>query len=444
MKRVAIIGAGITGLTTAFYLKKAGVDFTVFEKENHTGGVISTKTEDGFLYETGPNSGTISNTETVELFKQLEKDVNIELADETAKKRMILKNGRWEALPGGIIAGIKTNLFTLKDKFRLLGEPFRNPGTNPDETVAGLVKRRMGKSFLDYAIDPFISGIYAGDPNKLVTKYALPKLYNLEQQYGSFIGGAIKKGREKKSEQEKKVNKKIFSAEGGLSQIINALVKNIDPGNILLNQNIKVEKTDTGYKIGDTEFSHVISTINATRLKTVFPFLSSVDLASITNLNYAKVVEITLGFKQWKGIDINAFGGLIPSKEQKNILGILFMSTLFKNRAPENGALITSFVGGTKKEFLTKMNKQELLELLKPELTELLGLPVFNPDLIQLHYHKNAIAQYDELSKYRLLSIKNIETQNQNLFLAGSIRDGVGMADRIKQATVIARKIIQN
>ncbi len=442
MKRVAIIGAGITGLTTAFYLKRAGIDFAVFEKSDHTGGVISTKTEDGFLYETGPNTGTISNAETVELFKQLERDVNIELADETAKKRLILKNGRWEVLPGGIFAGIKTNLFTLTDKFRLLGEPFRKPGTNPNETVAELVKRRMGKSFLDYAIDPFISGIYAGDPKKLVTKYALPKLYNLEQQYGSFIGGAIKKGREKKSEQEKKVTKKIFSAEGGLSEIINALVKNIQPGNILLNQNIKVEKTDTGYKIGDTEFSHVISTINAPGLKPVFPFLSSADLASITNLNYAKVVEITLGFKQWKGIDINAFGGLIPSKERRNILGILFMSTLFKNRAPENGALITSFVGGTKKEFLTEMEETELIDFLKPELTELLGLPEFNPDLIQLHYHKNAIAQYDELSKYRLLSIKSIEMQNPNLFLAGSIRDGVGMADRIKQANTIAKQII--
>jgi oxygen-dependent protoporphyrinogen oxidase len=444
MKRVAIIGAGITGLTAAFYLKKAGVDFTVFEKSDHTGGVISTKTKNGFIYETGPNTGTISNTETVELFEQLEKDVNIEHADETAKKRLILKNNRWEVLPGGIIQGIKTNLFTPKDKIRLLGEPFRKPGANPEETVAGLVKRRMGKSFLDYAIDPFISGIYAGDTNKLVTKYALPKLYNLEQQYGSFIGGAIKKGREKKSEQEKKVNKKIFSAKGGLSQIINALVKNIQPENILLNQNIEIEKTDTGYKIGDTSFSHVISTVNAGQIKAVLPFLADNVLASITNLNYAKVVEITLGFNHWKGIDINAFGGLIPSKEQKNILGILFMSTLFKNRAPEKGALITSFVGGTKKEFLTEMKETELLELLKPELTKLLGLPEFAPDLIQLHYHKNAIAQYDKSSKNRLLSIKNIEEQNPNLFLAGSIKDGVGMADRIKQATAIAKQIIQN
>lgn len=444
MKQVAIIGAGITGLTAAFYLKKAGVDFTVFEKSDNTGGVISTKTKNGFIYETGPNTGTISNAETVELFEQLEKDVNIEHADETAKKRLILKNNRWEVLPGGIIQGIKTNLFTPKDKIRLLGEPFRKPGANPEETVAGLVKRRMGKSFLDYAIDPFISGIYAGDTNKLVTKYALPKLYNLEQQYGSFIGGAIKKGREKKSEQEKKVNKKIFSAKGGLSQIINALVKNIQPENILLNQNIEIEKTDTGYKIGDTSFSHVISTVNAGQIKAVLPFLADNVLASITNLNYAKVVEITLGFNHWKGIDINAFGGLIPSKEQKNILGILFMSTLFKNRAPEKGALITSFVGGTKKEFLTEMKETELLELLKPELTKLLGLPEFAPDLIQLHYHKNAIAQYDKSSKNRLLSIKNIEEQNPNLFLAGSIKDGVGMADRIKQATAIAKQIIQN
>jgi protoporphyrinogen/coproporphyrinogen III oxidase len=118
---------------------------------------------------------------------------------------------KWEPLPSGIIKGITTPLFTFPDKLRLLGEPFRKKGENPNETLADLVLRRMGKSFLDYAIDPFILGIYSGDPAKLVTKFAFPKLYRLEQDYGSFIKGALKKAKEPKTEREKKATKEIFS-----------------------------------------------------------------------------------------------------------------------------------------------------------------------------------------------------------------------------------------
>ena len=444
MKKVAIIGAGLTGLTTAFYLKKEGLDFVIFEKDTKTGGVISTKKTEDFLYETGPNSGTISNAETVELFDNLQTLLDVEIANSSAKKRLILKDNKWQALPSGILSGINTNLFSFADKLRLLAEPFREPGTNPNETIGEIVKRRMGQSFLDYAIDPFISGIYAGNPNRLVTKYALPKLYNLEQKYGSFIGGAIKKRKEIKPYIEQRVSKDIFSIKGGLSQLTITLEKYIGSDNIILNTEVLIEKEKDIYKVNNQYFSYIVSTVSANNLPRIFQDINKNKFKDITNLRYAKVVEITLGFNKWEGIDLNAFGGLIPSKEHKNILGILFMSTLFKDRAPKNGALITSFVGGIKKEYLTEMNRDELINLLKPELQSLLQLPNFNPDLIELSYHKRAIAQYDKTSENRILAINDIEKENTNLFLAGSIRDGVGMADRIKQASLIAKQIINN
>ena len=440
--RVAITGAGLTGLTLAFYLKRAGIDFEVFEKSDHIGGVINTKTQNGFVFETGPNTGTISNIETVDLFENLSGDFEPETANENAAKRLILKNNKWEPLPSGLAAGIKTNLFALKDKFRLLGEPFRKPGTNPYETLAELVRRRMGSSFLDYAVDPFISGIYAGDPEKLITKYALPKLYRLEQDYGSFIGGAIKKAKEPKTVREKKITKKIFSAKGGLSELTKALIKNIGRENIHTGTDVRFEFSNGLYKMGNDEFTHIVSTVNAPSIKKVFPFIDETELKPVTNIRYAKVVEIALGFKNWNGMNLDAFGGLIPSKENKNILGILFMSTLFSGRAPRNGALLTTFAGGIKHSNLTGLNKQELTELLKPELMELLELDDFNPDLIEFAYHDMAIAQYEKGSEERLRAIEAIEKRYSNLFLAGSIRDGIGMADRIKQATTIANKII--
>jgi len=441
-KNIAVIGAGITGLTLAYYLKEQGINFKIYEKRDRIGGVIQTISENGFVFETGPNTGTISNIETVELFESLSNILEIETANEAAEKRLILKKGKWKALPGGILSGISTPLFSLKDKLRLLGEPFRKAGNKPFETVSELVLRRMGKSFLDYAVDPFISGIYAGDPGYLVTKYALPKLYNLEQEYGSFIGGAFKKAKNEKP--DKRITKKIFSAEGGLSEIVNALAEKIGKENIRFNQKIKIDKKDDSYRIGAEEYTHVVSTVNATEAADLSGFSDLSEFKDITNLKYAKAAEIAMGFKDWKGIDLNAFGGLIPSKENKNVLGLLFMSSLFKGRAPENGALITSFVGGTKHESLTELSENELIEKLKPELKELLGLSEFKPDMLKIFYYKKAIAQYGADSEKRLASIERFENRHKNFFLAGSMRDGIGLADRIKQGTEIAKKIIED
>ena len=234
-RNIAIIGGGITGLTAAYYLKKAGLRFKVFEKSDHLGGVIRTVNDGDFLYETGPNSGVLGNAEMAELFEEIKKDCKIELADHSSARRLIWKKNKWHALPSGPVSAVTTPLFSLYDKFRILGEPFRKRGANPHESLAGLVRRRMGKSFLNYAIDPFILGIYAGDPEYIVPKYALPKLYNLEQKYGSFIGGTIKKRKEPKSDRDQKATREIFSAEGGLEQITRALVKNIGEENIIKN-----------------------------------------------------------------------------------------------------------------------------------------------------------------------------------------------------------------
>lgn len=446
-KRVAIVGAGITGLVAAYYLKKANIDFKIFEKSSHIGGVVNTVSEDGFLYETGPNSGVISNAEIAILFEELEGKCKIELADHASAKRLIWKKNQWRALPSSFISAVFTPLFSFYDKFRILGEPFRKKGNNPNESLANLVKRRMGKSFLNYAIDPFILGIYAGDPDYIVPKYALPKLYDLEQQYGSFIGGTIKKRKEPQTEDSKKATREIFSVEGGLISLINALVQEIGSENILTNcDNIHFHNDCNQYqlKFSDNkleEFSHVITTSNAKELKNIFPFIGAGLLENISNLLYAKVSELTIGFKKWEGIALDAFGGLVPFRENRNILGVLFMSTLFKKRAPKDGALLTIFVGGTRKEEIALLSETELKDLMAIELKDMLKLNSFNPDLFKVTHYKRAIAQYGVDSSERLNAIESIENKYKGLFLAGSMRDGVGIADRIKQAKDIATLI---
>ncbi|MFW5830648.1 MAG: protoporphyrinogen oxidase [Prolixibacteraceae bacterium] len=439
---VAVIGGGLTGLTIAYYLKRAGGNVHIFEKADRAGGVINTEHENDFIYETGPNTGVLSHPEAADLIDDLQDDCELEIADESAKARWIWKNGKWEPLPAGIISGIKTPLFTFSDKIRLLGEPFRKKGDNPNETLKELVLRRMGQSFLDYAVDPFILGIYSGDPAQLVTKYALPKLYRLEQDYGSFIGGAFKKARQPKTEWEKQATREVFSVKGGLENLINALKKNVGEEHITLNtSDLSFEQTnDGGFKstASDKTFTHVVSTTGSYELPGLFPFIGKEKLKKINQLKYAKVTQVSLGFKKWEGIPLNAFGGLVPFKENRDVLGILFLSSFLEKRAPKDGAMLSVFLGGIRKPEMAALKNDNIVEVVKREVTEMLGLKKFEPDLLKISRYRHAIPQYGQESEEKLKAINAVENEFPGLILAGNIRDGIGMADRIKQSRRVA------
>ncbi|MFP4369671.1 MAG: protoporphyrinogen oxidase [Candidatus Kapaibacterium sp.] len=444
-----IIGAGLTGLTCGYYLAKAGLSVKIIEKNNRAGGVINTESENGFTYENGPNSGVLATPDAAELFEELNDKCELETAKPESKKRLILKNGKWCELPSGLVSAITTPLFTFYDKINILAEPFREKGNDPEESVAGLVRRRLGGSFLDYAVDPFIAGIYAGNPENLITKYALPKLYKLEQQYGSFIKGAIKKKKEFKSEREKKANKEVFSAKGGLVNLVNALISSFD-GELDLNcTKTKIYTKSKPYKItytkNDVAFEiysdNVITTTGGYALEGMLG--SEIELLNhVINLKYAKVVQAVIGFKKWNGMSLNAFGGLIPSREKRKTLGILFMSSIFSNRCPDGGALISVFMAGERNPEIYSLPEGQIRELALSEVSDLLN-ENGQPDLLKIFKYKSAIPQYDSSSEKRLSSIDAIQNKYPGLVLAGNIRDGIGMADRIAQARNIA-EIITN
>ncbi len=441
---VAIIGAGLTGLTTAYYLNRYGINFRIYEKANRAGGVIETNSENGFIFEMGPNTGVLNRLEAVQLFEDLGNDCKLEVANKAAKSRWIWKNERWEPLPSGLISGIKTPLFTFSDKLRLLAEPFRKRGNDPEETLAGLVLRRMGKSFLNYAIDPFILGIYSGDPAKLVTQYAFPKLYQLEQDFGSFIGGAVKKAIQPKDETEKKVTKEIFSVEGGLGNLINALVKNIGKDKIQtgcngLQFNYKEKKFISNKD--NFKFTHLISATGGYELEKLFPFLQKDEVMAINKMQYSQVVQVSLGFKKWTGLELKAFGGLVPSIENRKILGVLFISSFLKNRAPKEGALLSVFLGGVRQADIANLPDTEIKEIVGKELKAMFKLKEFHPDLIKIFRYKYAIPQYGLESSDKLKTIGSIEKKFPGLILGGNIRDGIGIADRIKQGKNIANQL---
>ena len=443
---IVVIGAGLTGLSTAFHLHRQGRDVVILEKADRVGGQIHTYHENGFTFESGPNTGVVSFPEVAELFQMLEGSCQLEIARESSKRRLIWKGNRFHELPCSPVSAITTPLFRLSDKFRILGEPWRKKGTDPDEPVGALAARRLGKSFYEYAVDPFVSGVYAGDPMKLTTRYALPKLYNLEANYGSFIRGAIAKAKEPKTDRDRLATKKVFSAVGGLQRLVEALSKDLRI--ITSANNLKVMPTADGQwscTYNGTEeivCRKVVTTVGAYALPALLPFIPEAQMQKMSNLFYAPIIQVILGVKNACGLDFPAFGGLVPSKEQKRVLGILFPSSCFEQRCPDGGALYSYFIGGARHTDYLQKSDDEIREITLEAFHSMLKYPAdMQPDLLRIFRHEHAIPQYWSDSGERFATIEALQQQYPGLILAGNMRDGIGMGNRIHQGATIANSI---
>lgn len=447
-KRVdaVVLGAGITGLTTSFLMQEQGKSVVLLEQADRVGGPMQTLEVNGFVFESGPNTGVVGNRSVLDLFERLAPDCLLETAKSEAKRRLIWKGDRFEALPAGLMDAIRTPLFTWKDRFRVLAEPFRRKGSNPNESVADLTRRRLGQSFLDYAVDPFVSGIYAGDPHRLLTRYALPKLYRLEQEYGSFVRGSFKRAPLIREEKRQGVSKEVFSVKDGsgrsgfgclvacLKQRLHHEVLRLSVSSMQITPvdgRWLVELPQTGERL---LADRVISTVPAYALPDVFPFISKDLLDPIASLLYAPVVQVGVGLKDDRHIP-QAFGGLVPSCEGRPLLGILFPSACFSNRA----GVVSFFMGGVRHPEMLSWTDAALTEVVVDALHTMLGYePGFVPDALHIFRHARAIPQYEMGSAERLAAVDRIEAKYPGIVIGGGLRDGIGLADRIAQAYVFA------
>jgi len=448
MKSVAIIGAGITGLTAAFYLKRQGVPVTVYEAGGRAGGVIQSTRKDGFLAEFGPN--TI--LETSPKIAQLVRDAGLEArklaTDSKAEARYVVRYGRPIEMPGKPLGFFATPLFTAKAKLAVLREPFIKPRRDGvEESIGQFVVRRFNQEFLDHAIDALVAGIYAGDPHQLSLPHAFPKLKALEDNYGSMIKGQIFGARDrKKSGEVAKDRAAKFSFDEGLQVLPDTLAAQLGDALKLNTPATKLTQTGDGWRVttanGEAKFGAVIYCGTAHRLAELkIESQQPLDLSAFSEISYPPVASVVLGFRREDVAHSCAgFGMLIPKIEGFKILGTIFSSALFPNRAPGGHLNLTSYIGGARYPALASLPPEQLIETTLADLRVLLGVkgkPVFAHCVV----YPKAIPQYNVgYGKYRDL-LNQFENQASNLFFAGHYRDGVSLGDSIVSGVNIAERV---
>jgi len=442
MQKVAIIGAGITGLTAAFKLKQRGVDSTLFEASDRTGGVIQTVHKDGFLVECGPNSILDTHPNLGELIQQLDLADRKLPANPAADNRFIVRDGQPIALPTSPPAFIKSKAFSTLAKLRLMREPFICSKSNESESLADFVVRRLGQEFLDYAITPFVSGIYAGDPAKLATAHAFPKLYALEQNHGSLIKGAIAGAKERKRRAEiASTDAKMFTFDDGMEVLPNQLTAKL--GNaIRLNTPVAGFRClENGkWRVHGEEFTDVLLTIPAHAMPQLdTPF----DLSPMAEIYYPSVASLSFGFnKNQFTHPLNGFGILIPSIEKRYALGALFPSSIFADRAPDGMVLLTLFIGGAQAPEKALQDAGEMVQNALTDLRDLLGLRG-DPTFQHLSPYPQSIPQYNVGYGKYLNRMLLIETNHPGIHFAGHYRDGISVGNSILSGINVAERIIK-
>jgi protoporphyrinogen/coproporphyrinogen III oxidase len=454
MRTAAIIGAGITGLTAAFYLKRKGVPVTVYEASDRVGGAIESIRAEGYLAEFGPN--TI--LETSPKVGQLVRDAGLASRrldpDPRAEARYVVRYQRPIAMPGSPLGFFTTKLFTTKAKLAVLREPFVPPRRDgKEESVAEFVQRRLGQEFLDHAIDALVAGVYAGDPYKLSVPKAFPKLAQLEAHYGSLIKGQIFGARERKRRGEvAKDRAPKFSFDAGLQVLPDTLREQLG-GAVRLNTTVtRFTQTAEGWTLDlrtrdqqtRAEHSAVIYAGTAYRLADMEAQASvPLNLHTFAEIRYPPVASVVLGFRREDVVHpCEGFGMLIPKVEGFKILGTIFSSSLFPNRAPAGHLTLTSYVGGERNPELASLPPEELFALTCKDLRVLLGLkgkPTFQHSV----FYPRAIPQYNVgYGRFREL-MSDIEQKAPGLFFAGHYRDGISLSDTIVSGCNVADRIAE-
>ena len=435
-----VIGGGISGLACAYHLQQAGIPVRVLDAGNRPGGVIATHEQDGFRFELGPQS-FLSTEPLLKLIDALGLKNELLQADSRAP-RYILFRGQLVPAPLGPPSLLKTPLLGAGTKWRLSTEMLRRttpPST--DESIAAFMRRKFGDELLDRIVAPFVSGVYAGDPEKLSLRASFPKLHEFEAKYGSVLRGAMKSRPAKGTPQPG-----LCSFRDGMETLPRALGDRL--GDAFLSETIVVgarhgkANGNSSFEVDITRNGHR-ETLLASALITAAPVDAASEIlkgvsdkfaAPFARIEYAPIAVVAAGHRRDQvRHPSNGFGFLVPRSEGLRVLGAVWNSSLFPGRAPENMACFTSFAGGATDPALCDMSDDGIAETICGEVGRVLGI-TGQPVTRLVHRYSRALPQYNLGHCETVSALGAAASSVPGLFLSGNYLSGPSIGSCVEQA----------
>jgi oxygen-dependent protoporphyrinogen oxidase len=443
-----VIGAGISGLSCAHALKKSGQNVLLLEASSRPGGVIQSVEENGYLFELGPQSFG-ATSELAELCDQLRLTEQLLEAPHGAA-RYVLIGGELKKVPVSPSAFIASGLLSWGTKFSLLRDACgRSAPPESDESVGAFTRRKFSEELLERLVGPFISGIYAGDPEQLSLRAAFPQLYAAEKSAGSVVRGAMKLGRKTGKQGQPQPRPGLLSFQTGNEKLVRALASELGPSLRLSVQVSEIARARNTFRLrtanhtGSQDFvcdSVVLATptgASASLLQEMAPAAS----VALNKISYAPLAVVSLGYKREQiGRSLNGFGFLAPRSSGLRTLGSVWNSSVFPSRVPRNHALLTNFVGGATDASAAMLSDAELASLVHCEIAPILKIRS-NPAASRVTRYAQAIPQYNLGHLERLREIQATIAQVPGLRLIGNYWNGPAIGVCVQQALAVAEEI---
>ena len=441
-----VIGGGISGLACAYTLRNFGIDAILLESSPRPGGVIRSEQRDGFLFECGPQSFT-STFALAGLAREL--GLANELVEAPPRApRYVLVDGALQPVPLSPVAFLFTSLVSAGTKWSILSEPLRktSPPEN-DESIADFARRKFTAELLDRLVGPFVSGIYAGDPEKLSLRGAFPALHEAEKAAGSLVRGMIRNTRQRQGPSHKAT---LASFRHGNETLVRALAEKLGPAfhasaevrglHRTAGNSFQLNVQENGSVREYTAGRLVLATpagVSARLLNEIFPAPSS----ALSEMTYAPVAVVSLGYRrQDVAHSLAGFGFLIPRSAGLRTLGAVWNSSLFPNRAPEGHVLLTSFIGGATDPHAIEMSPGQLAALVHAELARLLSLND-SPAITNVTVYRQAIPQYNLGHSQRVATVESARASCPNLWLLGNFFRGPAIGACVDRALAVAEQV---
>ena len=446
--QVVIAGGGISGLATAHYLLKEGIDSLVLlEAAPHLGGKMRTRYVEGYIIEEGPNGFLDNKPHTLELVKELNLEGELYPASDETNKRYLFVRGRLRPIPLSPSAFFLSPILSPWGKARLLMEYLVKPAPpDADETLTQFATRRLGREALETLLDPMVAGVYAGNPDRVSLKSTFPTIHGLEQKYGGLIKGMLALKREGKAKGGPAgPGGRLTSFKKGVSQLIEALAREL--GERAKNQArvISVRREDGHYLLETTQgpfkTKALVLATPAYGAANILASMAPALARELAEIPYAPISVVALAFREEDTLRFppRGFGFLVPRKAGLSILGCLWDSSIFPNRAPKGKVLLRAMVGGDRQPHLALESPERLVEMVRKDLAITMGISAF-PLLIQIFQHEKGIPQYVVGHSARLERIEGYLRELPGLFLNSNAYRGIGLNDCVANSMETARK----